>query len=255
MKHFALGNYFFLNKTLFYIQLGLSILFSIIAHYYFSSKVTNGIYSIIISFLIFISFNLRSTNILHQNFKKQLHLEIQSITFAMQTQLNKGLSLDQACHAVFQHPSNLKILKNDIENFMKQHASNIPRKFSEFYISLATKYRSHYLSLAAQILDLELSYTQSHASAFENTYEHFSLMERNREKIKNAIFTIFLTMDFMFLIYLIIVFIILPSLNLGDNSWWQSNSRPIEMFKSSTLFCLAYLIAILLISKKENELS
>jgi len=236
-------------------HLFLSILFSILAHYFFSNKVTSGIYSLLVSLLIFLSCNLRLLNIFHQSFKKQLHKEIQSLTFAMQTQLNKGLSLDQACHAVFQSSSTLKILRNDIENFMKQHSSNIPSKFSEFYISLAHKYRSQYLSIAAQILDLELSYTQSYASAFENTYTHFSLSERNREKVKNTIFTIFITMDFMSLIYLIIIFLILPNLNLGDSSWWQSNSRPLEMFKSSILFCLAYLTAIILITKKENELT
>lgn len=253
LEHFRCGNFFFTKKELFHLYLILTLAVSVSSYFLFAKAITNGFYAFILTMIISISLSYRLLNFFNKQFRSQLSCEIQSITFSIQTQLAKGATLDQACKEVLGN-NNQGILAADIKFFLDHHASNISEKLPEFYIGLSHRYRTAYLALPAQILSLELNYSQNQATAFEAAYDYFSACDKNREKLKNTTGVIFLTMDCMLVIYLIIIFGILPSLNLGPDSWWQSSERTVEMFYCSALFWSAYLISTILISKKEEEL-
>jgi hypothetical protein len=251
--HFRCGDFFFTRKEFFYLYLAITLFISLSSYFLFAKTITDVSHAFILTLIISLSLSYRFLNLFNKQFRSQLSKEIQGLTFSIQTQLAKGATLDQACKEVFLN-SNQEILANDIKFFLDHHASNISEKLPEFYIGLSHKYRTPYLALPAQILNLELHYSQNQASAFEAAYDYFSACDKNREKLKSVTGIIFLTMDCMLVIYLIIIFGILPSLNLGPNSWWQSSERSIEMFYCSALFWSAYLISTILISKKEEEL-
>ncbi|MFM7457201.1 MAG: hypothetical protein ACKO3R_00870 [bacterium] len=253
LSHFRFGNFFFTQKEFFHLYLILTLAVSISSYFLFAKAITNGFYAFILTLIISISLSYRLLNFFNKQFRREFSCEIQSITFSIQTQLAKGATLDQACKEVLGN-NNQGILAADIKFFLDHHASNISEKLPEFYIGLSHRYRRAYLALPAQILSLELNYSQNQATAFEAAYDYFSACDKNREKLKNTTGVIFLTMDCMLLIYLIIIFGILPSLNLGPDSWWQSSERTVEMFYCSALFWSAYLISTVLISKKEEEL-
>jgi hypothetical protein len=253
LEHFRCGNFFFTQKELFHLYLLLTLVISVSSYFLFAKAITNGFYAFVLTVIISVSLSYRLLNFFNKQFRSQLSCEIQSITFSIQTQLAKGATLDQACKEVLEN-NNQGILASDIKFFLDHHASNISEKLPEFYIGLSHRYRTAYLALPAQILNLELNYSQNQATAFEAAYDYFSLCDKNREKLKNTTGIIFLTMDCMLIIYLIIIFGILPSLNLGPDSWWQSSERIVEMFYCSALFWSAYLISTILISKKEEEL-
>ena len=253
LEHFRCGNFFFTQKELFHLYLLLTLVISVSSYFLFAKAITNSFYAFVLTVIISVSLSYRLLNFFNKQFRSQLSCEIQSITFSIQTQLAKGATLDQASKEVLEN-NNQGILASDIKFFLDHHASNISEKLPEFYIGLSHRYRTAYLALPAQILSLELNYSQNQATAFEAAYDYFSVCDKNREKLKNTTGIIFLTMDCMLVVYLIIIFGILPSLNLGPNSWWQSSERLIEMFYCSALFWSAYLISTILISKKEEEL-
>ena len=229
LEHFRCGNFFFTKKELFHLYLILTLAVSVSSYFLFAKAITNGFYAFILTLIISVSLSYRLLNFFNKQFRSQLSCEIQSITFSIQTQLAKGATLDQACKEVLEN-NNQGILAADIKFFLDHHASNISEKLPEFYIGLSHRYRTAYLALPAQILSLELNYSQNQATAFEAAYDYFSLCDKNREKLKNTTGIIFLTMDCMLIIYLIIIFGILPSLNLGPDSWWQNSERIVEMF-------------------------
>lgn len=189
----------------------------------------------------------------NQRFRFKLSSEIQSLTFSLHSELSRGLVLDQACREVFQK-NNYPILNTEIQNFLKQHISDINEKLAEFYFSLSEKFKIKYLALAAQILSLEMKFSTNNSTAFEAAYNYFAHCDKNQNTLKSSLGIVFITMDAMVFIYLAIIFFILPGINLADNSWWESSSRPSEMFFSSALFWLAYLTAIFLIKNREESL-
>ena len=184
--------------------------------------------------------------------KLKVHSEINQLCISIQDYLSQNSCLEVAIRESFQH-NNASIISNDINLFLATTQSSIINDIANFFKSLAKKYKIQQLIKSSSILDLEIQYSSEQGTVFEEFNKYFLQKQNSLKKLSNSYKLVQLSLDFMLLLYLFIIFFFIPNL-LKNNSWINSIQKDFDLGISFILFWFIYLLAIFLLFKKESEL-
>lgn len=206
---------------------------------------TNFYYGILLGLVISCAYSFRIFFHLAQNFREELLSQIENILRQIRNHLSSGASLDYALNLVRSQVLQIKPIGKELNKYLKSIESNFFDAFPQWLYSLKAKYQLADLGDSAQLLALELKYTNNQEQAFLNAINSLANRIVTNKKNQNLIAITFLSLDFMVLAFLAVIFYVIPSFSLGlENSWWESSRRILVIFISGLILWFCYLITI-----------
>lgn len=180
--------------------------------------------------------------ILHManSFRGLLLSQIQRILYSIRNNLSTGATLDNAVNTSIECNQE-EPLGPHLKSFIKISGGNFIENFPKWLKQIQGIFRINELSESAQLLALQLQHTNNQESAFMSAATFTSNREKINKKQKNTLLITMITMDFLILCFLWIVFFIIPQIN---EDWWLSPQRIKVMLQSSILIWGIYSITI-----------
>jgi hypothetical protein len=219
-----------------------ALMISIIAIMFLGPLLTNCYYGIFLGTIIAGAYCLRIFFHQAQIFREGLLIQTENILRQIRNQLSSGASLDYALNLV---KNQTQDLKQDLIKFLQTVESNFYEAFPQWLIMLKNRYSLNELSDSAQILSLELKYTNNQEQAFLTAITAISNRITLNKKTQNLISLTFLSLDFMIIAFLAVIFYVIPSFALDiEPSWWESPRRILVIFVSGLGLWACYLITI-----------
>ena len=197
-------------------------------------------YGIALGLVIFLAYALRLSYHLISKFRSTILEQIERVLTSIRNNLSSGQVLDYAVNYTAAN-SKFEPIGIHLNNFIKNNNINLLEAFPEWLKIIEKEYRISELTKFAQLLELELKHNSNQEEAFINTVQCITEKNSQNKKQKNTINITFLTLDFMVLAFLGVVFFVIPQLSFNsDINWWQSERRTLVIFASSLVIWLAY---------------
>lgn len=197
-------------------------------------------YGVVLGLVIFLAYGLRLSYHLISKFRTKILEQIERILTSIRNNLSSGQVLDYAVNYTAVN-SKFEPIGSHLNSFIKNNNINLLEAFPDWLKVIEREYRISELSNFAQLLELELKHNSNQEEAFINTVQCITERNSQNKKQKNTINITFLTLDFMVLAFLGVIFFIIPQLSFNPEiNWWQSGRRTLVIFASSLVIWLAY---------------
>ncbi len=201
-------------------------------------------YGIVLGLVIFLAYGLRLSYHLVSKFRTRILEQIERVLISIRNNLSSGQVLDYAVNYTATN-SKFEPIGSHLNNFIKNNNINLLEAFPDWLKVIEREYRISELTKFAQLLKLELKYNSNQEEAFINTVGCITEKNSQNKKQKNTISITFLTLDFMVLAFLGVIFFVIPQLSFNSEiNWWQSERRSLVLFASSLVIWLAYCTTI-----------
>lgn len=198
----------------------------------------------ILGLIIFIAYSSRLIYHLLSKQRSKLFGELARILTAIRNNLSTGQSLDYAVNQSINN-KNSSTISDNLANFIRTNNSNLIQSFPGWLNLIEKQYRISHLAKYSQLLALELKHNNNQEEAFINAVELIDEKQEQNKKQKNTIQITFITLDFMVLAFLGVIFFVIPGLSFSDEiKWWESQRRELVVFISGTVLWLCYLLTI-----------
>ena len=222
-----------------------ALLISFVSLMFLGPLLTNYYYGIFLGSIIAGAYCLRIFFHQAQNFRETLLIQTENILRQIRNHLSSGASLDYALNLVKAQTQDLRPIGQDLIKFLQAVESNLFEAFPQWLIMLKNRYNLNEISDSAQILSLELKFTNNQEQAFLTAITAISSRIAFNKKTQNLISLTFLSLDFMVLAFLAVIFYVIPSFALDlEPSWWESSRRILVVFISALALWACYLITI-----------
>lgn len=197
-------------------------------------------YGIVLGLVIFLAYGLRLSYHLISKFRSTILEQIERVLTSIRNNLSSGQVLDYAVNYTAAN-SKFEPIGTHLNSFIKNNNLNLLEAFPGWLKVIEREYRISELSKFAQLLELELKHNSNQEEAFINTVGCITEKNSQNKKQKNTISITFLTLDFMVLAFLGVIFFVIPQLSFNSEiNWWQSERRALVIFASSLVIWLAY---------------
>lgn len=190
----------------------------------------------LIGLIVSLAYILRVIFHMASNYRITLLSQLQRILYSIRNSLSTGATLDNAVNNSVKHNPESP-LGPHLQSFIKVSEANFTEKFPQWLENLRHIFKLKELSESAQLLALELQHTNNQENAFINAANFIENREKINKKQKNTLLITMVTMDFLVLCFLWIVFFIIPQIN---DDWWSSPSRITVMLQSSLAIWTIY---------------
>lgn len=206
----------------------------------------------ILGLVIFLAYSARIYLIHANNFRTHILNELEKIFISIRNNLSTGLTLDNAVRNCLKFNKE-KPLAPHLKEFVRITEVNFIEQFPLWLVSVEQTFKIKGLSFISQLLKLELKYNNNQEEAFLLAAANLSDKISTNKKQRNTINISLLTMDFLVLLFLGVIFYIIPSLNVGSElTWWESARRPVAIFISGSALWLSYFITIIITIRRQN---
>ena len=209
-------------------------------------SLTNPAFGLLLGTIIALAYIARIYYHLASGFRHKLLVQLERILTSIRNNLSTGMVLDYAVSHTLKFNQE-EPLGPRLAKFIKISETNFLEHFPLWLKSLERNFQLKELAQAAQLLKLELAQTNNQEEAFINAAEQVAEKIKLNQKQRNTITVTFLTMDFMILAFLGVLFFIIPGISFNpDHSWWDSGSRVLSVFVSGSIIWGAYLITVMI---------
>jgi hypothetical protein len=179
------------------------------------------------------------------SFRIKLLGQLERILLSIRNYLSTGMTLDYSVYETAKHNQEAPLGPN-LLRFIKVADSNFVEKFPAWLKSVRKLYRIQELSESAQLLSLELAYTNNQEQSFLNAASAAVARNKANKQQRNILSISFFTLDFIVFCFLGTLFFIIPEFNSGDAAWWNSPERTKVVFLTSALIWGLYAASILI---------
>jgi hypothetical protein len=191
--------------------------------------------------------------ILHMyiNFRSLLLAQIERVLLSIRNNLSAGMTLDYAVNETAK-VTNDEPIATDLKNFLVIAETNFLESFPAWLDALRRKFHLRSLAKSAQLLGLELHYTNNQEEAFMDAVNTVNNSLRVNKKQSSTLNITLFTLDFMVLAFFAVLFYVIPAFtSTGDISWWASAERPWVIFQAGLLVWGAYLLAVVVALRRQ----
>jgi|GEM_PF-2513190 len=185
-------------------------------------------------------------------FRDKLLAQIERVLLSIRNNLSAGMTLDYAVMNVAA-TNNEEPIASDLRGFIVVAETNFLESFPAWLDTLRRKFHLLSLGKSAQLLGLELHYTNNQEDAFLDAVNavHNSL-STNKKQRSTLNITLF-TLDFLVLAFFAVLFYVIPGFTMGSElSWWHSLERPWVVFQAAAVIWGAYLITVLVALRRQS---
>jgi Flp pilus assembly protein TadB len=209
-------------------------------------SLTNPVLGLILGTIIALAYIARIYYHQARAFRSKLLLQLERILISIRNNLSTGMVLDYAVGHSLKFNQEAPLGPN-LARFIKIADTKFLEHFPLWLKSLQKNYRLKELAEASQLLKLELRQTHNQEEAFINAAQRIAERIKLNQKQQNTIMVTFITMDFMILAFLGVLFFIIPGISVNpDHNWWNSTSRVLSVFISGSVLWGAYLTTVLI---------
>ncbi len=184
-------------------------------------------------------------------FRDSLLSQIERLLSSIRNNLSAGMTLDYAVNETASLTMDEPIA-SDLASFLVLAEANFLDNFPSWFSSLSKKFKIASLAKSAQLLGLELHYSNNQEEAFMDAAKTVANALRVNKKQKSTLNITLFTLDFMVLAFLALLFYVIPSFATSEDlSWWQSPGRFVVLFQSGLLIWLAYFVTLFLAFRRQ----
>lgn len=206
---------------------------------------------IVLGSVITLAYVLRIYYHLAANYRTKLLSQIERILRAIRNQLSSGTTLDYAVVSVLHYLRNEEPIGMELARFINASDANFLETFPQWLNLLRQKYKLHELSEAAQLLGLELKFSNNQEHAFLIAIDAINARQALNRRSQNTIFVTFLSLDFMVLAFFGVLFYVIPSFAINaELNWWLTERREWIVFVSGMVLWLAYSITVAIMTRR-----
>lgn len=177
---------------------------------------------------------------LFSRFREQTLFQLEKILMLMSTNLSSGMAFDNAivqASKVYHAPP----IGLSLQSFIQINHSNLVAMFPSWLLALKVEYGLADIDQATQLLQLELEHTTNQEAALANAASSISRRIKLNQRQANTVNISLITMDILVLLFLLILFYVIPSISAADIDWWQTERRQWVVGISASLLWLSYL--------------
>ncbi len=236
---FTYGENFFGKHSAFKIFLA-AVFFGIVCCFGLGPYITNPQLGLVLGLVMTVAYTSRFIFHYVTSFRSKLLQQLERIFMSIRNNLSTGMTLDYAVN------ESIKYIKEEplgphLRSFVKLSEGNFLERFPSWLHNVQRTFRLKELAESAQLLSLELAYTNNQEEAFINAAKQVSNRFKTNKKQRNTLNIGFITLDFMTLGFLGLVLLLIPQIS---EIWWTSEGRPMVVFSSAIIVWLAYAVTV-----------
>ncbi len=188
---------------------------------------------------------------LYVSFRDSLLAQIERVLLSIRNNLSSGMTLDYAVNDAALTNTEEPIA-SDLRNFLIIAETNFLEAFPSWLESLRRKFHLNSLAKSARLLSLELHFTNNQEEAFMDAVTAVDNSILVNKKQRSTLNISLFTLDFMVLVFFLVLFYVIPSFAVNSElNWWHSSERSLVVFQAAAILWGAYLLTVFLAIRRQ----